>query len=121
MLSGASLQAPIYTLLTSSPVELLGVGPKNLGQVARLDALSADVANGILETIDAGLALASSGRFPIHADEHCERCAYRSACRHGHPPTVYRESLAADVEDARDCWSKTGKLSSLDAVRRARP
>jgi hypothetical protein len=31
---------------------------------------------------------------------------------------VYREDRAEDSAHARDCWSKTAKVSSLVAVRR---
>jgi hypothetical protein len=71
-----------------------------------------------LETVGVLVALARSGRFPIHPGIHCDWCDYRSACRRGHPPTLFREERAADVEDAHACWSKTAELPTMDAVRR---
>jgi len=121
MLSGGALQVPIYALLSGSSVELLGVGPKHDPDTdfVRFDGFkSDDQREGFLETLRVLIALADAGRFPIHPDDHCDWCDYRSACRHGHPPTLFREGHAADVKDARDCWSKTAKAPTLAAVRR---
>jgi RecB family exonuclease len=123
MLSGAALQVPIYALLSGSPVELLGVGPGHDpgSDVARFDGFKSDDQRlGVLETLRVLTGLAEAGRFPIRPGDHCAWCDYRSACRHGHPPTVFRESHARDVADARDCWSKTAKAPSLAAVRQGR-
>ena len=122
MLSGAELQVPIYALLSGSPVELLGVGPRHDGEVARFDGFkSGQDREGLVETLRVLVALAASGRFPIRPGEHCGWCDFRSACRHGHPPTLFREGRAADVVDARDCWEKTAKNPTLAAVRAATP
>jgi len=121
MLSGAALQVPIYALLSGSPVELLGVGRNHdpAIDVVRFDKFKSDEQReGFLETLCVLAALADAGRFPIRPGDHCEWCDFRSACRHGHPPTTFRDGHAADVEDARDCWSKTAKLPSMAAVRR---
>ncbi len=118
MLSGTALQVPIYALLSALPVELLGVGPHPDVDVIRFESFKSDEQrNGFLETLRVVVALADAGRFPLRPGPHCEWCDYRSACRRGHPPTEYREDHAADIQDARDCWSKTGKLPSLAAVR----
>jgi RecB family exonuclease len=118
MLSGAALQVPIYALLSALPVELLAVGPNPDADVLRFENFkSDDQRSGFLETLRIVAALSESGRFPIRPGSHCDRCDYRSACRRGHPPTEYREDHAEDIRDARDCWSKTGKLPTLAAVR----
>ncbi len=118
MLSGAALQVPIYALLSALPVELLAVGPNPDVEVIRFDDFKSDEhRNGFLETLRVVAALTDAGRFPIRPGSHCDRCDYRSACRRGHPPTEYREDHAVDIQDARDCWSKTGKLPTLAAVR----
>jgi hypothetical protein len=122
MLTGAALQVPIYALLSGSPVELLGVGPRHEGDVVLFDGFrSTEEKDGVLETLRVVAALAGAGRFPIHPADHCGWCDYRSACRHGHPPTRFRESHAEDVRDARDCWGKTAKMPSIAAVRREAP
>lgn len=121
MLSGGALQVPIYALLSGSPVELLGVGPSHdpNNDVALFDGFKSDEQwEGVLETLRVLSALAQAGRFPIHPGDHCAWCDYRSACRHGHPPTTFREGHAPDVREARDCWSKTGKTPTMSAVRR---
>jgi RecB family exonuclease len=118
MLSGRELQVPIYALTSGLPVELLGVGADPDIDVVRFESFKSDEQRiGFLETLRAVAALTDAGRFPIRPGSHCDGCDYRSACRRGHPPTEYREGHAADVRDARDCWSKTGKLPSLAAVR----
>jgi hypothetical protein len=122
MLTGASLQVPIYALLSGSPVELLGVGPRHDAEVVRFEGFkSTGEREGVLETLRVAAALAAAGRFPIHADEHCNWCDYASACRHGHPPTLFREAHAQDAGDARDCWSKTGRAPTIAAVRGGAP
>jgi RecB family exonuclease len=121
MLSGGALQVPIYALLSGAPVELLGVGPKHDPDTdfVQFDGFKSDEQReGVLETLRVLAALADSGRFPIHPGDHCAWCDYRSACRHGHPPTLFREGHTADVKDARACWSKTAKAPSIAAVRR---
>ena len=121
MLSGGALQVPIYALLSGSPVELLGVGLKHDpdADFVRFDGFkSVEQREGVLETLRVLAALADAGRFPIHPGDHCDWCDFRSACRHGHPPTTFREGHAVDVKDARDCWSKTARAPSLDAIRR---
>jgi RecB family exonuclease len=120
MLSGGALQVPIYALISGLPVELLGIGPQHDPDVDVFrfqDFKSDEERNGVLETLRVVASLADAGRFPLHPGDHCTWCDYRSACRHGHPPTTYREDHAADIRDARDCWGKTGKLPSLAAVR----
>jgi hypothetical protein len=122
MLTGASLQVPIYALLSGAPVELLGVGPSHNAEVVRFEGFkSIEERDGVLETLRVATALAAAGRFPIHPAEHCGWCDYRSACRHAHPPTVFREAHARDVRDARDCWSKTGKTPTIAAIRGEAP
>lgn len=124
MLSGSSLQVPIYALLNGSPVELLGVGRDHdpATDVALFDGFASDEQRrGFLETLVVLADLAGEGRFPIHPGDHCDWCDYRAACRRGHPPTLYREEHAADVKDARDCWRKTAKLPTLGAVRGEEP
>jgi RecB family exonuclease len=122
MLTGASLQVPIYALLSGAPVELLGVGPRHDADAVRFQGFkSTEERDGVLETLSVAAALAAAGRFPIHPAEHCAWCDYRSACRHGHPPTLFRESNAKDVRDARDCWSKTAKTPTIAAVRGEAP
>ena len=121
MLSGGELQAPIYALLSGFPVELLGSGPTHdpLTDRVRFDAFKTDEQRqGFLETLHVLVALADSGRFPIHPGRHCDWCDYRPACRRGHPPTEFREDRAEDIKDARDCWDKTDKTPTLAAVRR---
>ncbi len=120
MLSGAALQVPIYALLSGSPVELLGVGRNHdpAIDVVRFDGFKSDEQReGFLETLRVLCALADAGRFPIRPGDHCDWCDYRSACRRGHPPTAFRDGHAADVKDARDCWSKTAKAPSIAAIR----
>jgi RecB family exonuclease len=120
MLSGRALQVPIYALISGLPVELLGVGPRHdpEADLVRFEGFKSDEhRNGVLETLRVVVSLGGTGRFPLHPGDHCGFCDYRSACRHGHPPTEYREEHAADIRDARDCWSKTGKTPSLEAVR----
>jgi hypothetical protein len=122
MLSGAALQVPIYALISGSPVELLGVGPRHEAEFARFDRFKAGAErDGVLETLRVVASLAGLGRFPIHPGDHCGWCDYRSACRHGHPPTISREQHAEDVRDVRDCWSKTAKAPSIAAVRGETP
>jgi RecB family exonuclease len=122
MLSGGELQVPLYALIADAPVELLGVGPRHDGEVARFDGWkSPDERDGVVETLRIAAALAGAGRFPLHSGDHCRVCDYRSACRRGHPPTEYREEISPDVRDARDCWHKTGKAPSIAAVRREAP
>jgi RecB family exonuclease len=121
MLSGERLQVPLYALISGLPVELVGAGPTHdpSTDVVRFAGFeSEDQHQGFLETLGVLIALAKSGRFPIHPGDHCDWCDYRSACRRGHPPTLFREGRATDVEDARACWSKTAKLPTMDAVRR---
>jgi RecB family exonuclease len=119
MLSGTELQVPIYALTSGLPVELLGVGADpDVDRVPFSGFKSDEQRAGFLETLRVVTALIDAGRFPIRPGRQCNRCDYRSACRRGHPPTEYREDHAADVRDARDCWSKTDKLPSLVAVRR---
>jgi len=124
MLSGGALQVPIYALLNGSPVELLGVGRDHdpATDVARFDGFASDEQRrGFLETLVVFADLAGEGRFPIHPGDHCDWCDYRAACRRGHPPTLFREDHATDVQDARDCWRKTAKLPTLGAVRGEEP
>jgi RecB family exonuclease len=121
MLAGGAMQVPIYALLSGASVELLGVGPRHdpVNDVVRFDGFtSSDQREGFLETLRVLIALVETGRFPIHPGDHCDWCDYRSACRHGHPPTLFREEQTSDVQDARDCWSKTVKAPTLAAVRR---
>ncbi len=120
MLSGEELQVPLYALLSGFPVELLGAGPTHNPSidVVRFERFKTeDQRQGFLETLGVLVALADSGRFPIHPGGHCDWCDYHSACRRGHPPTLFREDRAADVEDARACWGKTAKKPSIAAVR----
>jgi hypothetical protein len=122
MLAGKTLQVPIYALLSGSPVEVLGVGPRHDAEFVRFDGFrSAEERDGVLETLRVAATLAATGRFPIHPEDQCAWCDYRSACRHGHPPTLYREAHAQDTADARDCWSKTGKAPTIAAVRGGAP
>ena len=122
MLTGGSLQVPIYALLSDSPVELLGVGPRHDAEAVRFPGFKSDQErDGILETLNVAASLATTGRFPMHPEDHCGWCEYRSACRHSHPPTLFREAHAQDARDARDCWSKTGKTPTIAAVRRDAP
>ncbi|HZN53797.1 MAG TPA: PD-(D/E)XK nuclease family protein [Candidatus Polarisedimenticolaceae bacterium] len=129
MLSGKELQVAIYALLTGFPVELLGVGPRHAAETGeetdarfvRFEGFDKTaLRDGVVETLGAVLALASSGRFPIRAGSHCGFCDYASACRKGHPPTEYREEQAEDIADARDCWGKKVKSPSLSSVRAGR-
>ncbi len=118
MLSGAALQVPIYALVSGSPVELLGVGPRSEARVVRFEGFdSPEERDGVLETLRIVAALAATGRFPLRSGGHCAWCDYRSACRRGHPPTEFRETEAEDTRDARDCWSKTDKAPSLPVPR----
>jgi RecB family exonuclease len=120
MVSGLELQVPIYALIAGAPVELLGVGPRSDGEIARFDDFkSSAVREGVLETLRVAAALAAGGTYPIHSGAHCEICDYRSACRRTHPPTEFREEAAPDASDARDCWKKNDKMPSLAAVRQA--
>jgi hypothetical protein len=120
MLSGSALQVPIYALLSGSAVELLGVGRNHDPEVdvARFDGFKSDEQrDGVVETLRVMVALAEAGRFPLHPGDHCAWCDYRSACRHGHPPTTFREGQAPDIRDALDCWSKTAKTPTIAAIR----
>jgi hypothetical protein len=120
MLSGEALQVPIYALIANAPVELLGVGVDHdpVDDVVLFkDFKSGEQRDGVLETLRVAVALAQSGRFPIHPGDHCDWCDFRSACRRGHPPTEDRELHAADIRDARDCWSKSAKAPTMAAVR----
>ena len=120
MLTGESLQVPVYALLSGFPVELLGVGINHdpEGDPARFDGFPSDeLRRGFLETVSVLTGLAETGRFPIRPGDHCDWCDYRSACRRGHPPTDFREDHAADARDARDCWQKNSKLPTLRDVR----
>jgi hypothetical protein len=118
MLSGEEFQVPVYALFSGLPVELLGVGPDPDIDVARFASFkSEELREGFLETLRVVAGLTDAGRFPIRPGPRCDWCDYRSACRRGHPPTEYREDHAVDIQDARDCWSKTAKLPSLAAVR----
>ena len=120
MVSGLQLQVPLYALIAGAPVELLGVGPRHDAEAVRFDDFkSSAVREGLLETLRIAAALAAHGTFPIRSGEHCGYCDYRSACRRAHPPTEYREGIAKDTGDARDCWRKNDKTPSLAAVRRA--
>jgi len=120
MVSGLELQVAIYALITGAPVELLGVGPRHDGEFVRFDDFkSSEVRDGVLETLRVAAGLAGGGTFPIRPGPHCGRCDYASACRRGHPPTEFRESVAPDAADARDCWRKTGRAPSLASVRGA--
>jgi RecB family exonuclease len=122
MLTGETLQVPIYALVADAPVELLGVGPRHDASdasVARFEGWkTAEQREGVVETLRVAASLAGQGRFPIHAGDHCAWCDFRSACRHAHPPTAHRESGAQDVTDVRDCWRKTAKAPTLAALRR---
>ena len=118
MLSGRELQVPIYALMANASVELLGVGRANEPEVVTFDGFKKpEHRDGVLETLRVAAALAAAGRFPIRPAEHCRTCDFRPACRKGHPPTEFRESLAEEDRDARDCWSKSTKAPTLAAVR----
>ncbi len=124
MLSGGSLQVPVYALISGSPVELLGVGLNHDPAIdlASFDGFASDEQRrGFLETLSVLAGLAAQGRFPIHPGDHCDWCDYRASCRRGHPPTVFREDHATDVQDARDCWRKTAKRPTIGAVRGEEP
>ncbi len=119
MLSGRSLQVPIYSLLSGGPVELLGVGVDGDPEAAFFPGFkSDDEREGVLETLRVAADLAVNGRFPLRTGDHCRRCDHRPACRRTHPPTEYRESGADDNRDARDCWSKNAKQPSIASVRK---
>lgn len=118
MVSGAELQVPVYSLLTDAPVDVLGVGLRHDTAYLRFRGFkTSEQHDGFLETVRVAAALAAAGRFPIRSGTHCSRCDYRDACRRGHPPTEYRERLAPDARDARDCWQKTANAPTLAAIR----
>jgi hypothetical protein len=121
MLSGRALPVPLYALIASATVELLGVGPAHdpVEDVVHFDGFDSDaVRAGVLETVGVAAALAKAGRFPIHRGDHCDWCDYRPACRRSHPPTQFREDRADDARDARDCWRKTDKAPLLSILRK---
>jgi hypothetical protein len=129
MLKGRSLQVPVYSRLTGSAVELLGVGPNHVpspvdtgdGRFARFDGFDDDAQQaGMLETLNVLGSLVSAGRFPIQPGDPCRYCDYKAACRRTHPPTLHREEHSPDVVDLRDCRKKSGKKPSLADVRGGR-
>jgi ATP-dependent helicase/nuclease subunit B len=104
MLKGRRLQVPLYHLLggDSTRVELLGVGPAYVDadeSRAAFDGFANDAERqAFLETLGVLATLWARGVFPLHADSHCDWCAYRQACRRNHPPTREREELARDAQ-----------------------
>jgi hypothetical protein len=105
-------------MVANAAVELLGVGCDNEPEYELFTGFKKpEHQEGVLETLRVAAALAHAGRFPIRPGDHCNNCDFRPACRKGHPPTEFRNDRAADVRDARDCWSKSGKAPTLAAVR----
>jgi hypothetical protein len=104
MLRGLALQVPLYRWLAGdrSRIELLGVGPgydprdEKLARLCFAGFATTEEFAGFRETLGILLELARTGRFPLRVGTHCSWCAYRSACRRTHPPTLHRETLYED-------------------------
>lgn len=113
MLSATQMQVPLYALLAEAEVEILGVGPvapAPSGDDPRFVPFEGfskpERRAGFLETVEVVAALAERGVYPMRPDRHCAWCAYRAACRRGHPASTFREERASDTSSARGVWSK---------------
>ena len=114
MLKGQHLQVAVYALLEGTPVELLGVGRDQDVRWARFEGFpTAALRDGIVETVRTVVQLDESGTYPMNPGRHCAWCAFRSACRHGHPPSVVRGDHAADAGDYRELAEKSVKRPML--------
>jgi len=122
MLKANTLQVPLYWLIggADSRVELFGVGP---AYDEKDDAERRVVFGGFddsrrhegfLETLRTLADLVTKGRFPLHEGSHCGYCAYEQACRRLHPPTVERESHAADSARYRLLSKKNTRAPKLE-------
>ena len=125
MLAGLEMQVPLYAMLADAEVELLRVGPvvaAGANETERVtepfrDFKTSAHRGGFLETIEVLLAMAERGVYPFRSERHCTWCAYRPACRKGHPPSEARQEAATDSSDARACWRKTTTQPLLADVR----
>jgi PD-(D/E)XK nuclease superfamily protein len=117
MLGGQHLQVAVYSLLDGPAVDVLGVGRDPDVRRARFPGFDTECRDGIVETIGTFTGLMETGTYPIHVERHCSWCAYRSACRRGHPPSEFREDHAADTRDVRDTRDKSKTKPTLAAVR----
>ncbi len=129
MLKGHRLQVPLYWLLAGndSTVEILGVGPNHfdaaLEDFPRIGFSGFDrdlEREGFMETLGTLAKLLETGRFPLNANRHCAWCDWALACRLRHPPTLERESHAADTADYRLTGEKNTRKQTLGLVRRGR-
>jgi RecB family exonuclease len=121
MLKGNSLQVAVYSLLEEAPVDLLGVSPDHEERFARFPGFGTPaLRDGIVETIRVVAALDEAGVFPMNPGRHCAWCAFRSACRRLHPPSLFRGDHADDARDFHDLDDKSTKNPMLALVRGAR-
>ncbi len=124
MLRGQRLQVPLYRWLLddAAEVELLGVGPdfalggpraehRRPPAFAGFDTPAQQ--EGFAESLEILWSLLRRGQFPLRPGDHCSWCAFRLACRRGHPPTLEREAAAADTADYRRMQRKTTRLPRL--------
>jgi len=122
MLKGRNLQVAVYSLLEGAPVDLLGVGRDHEERFARFPGFdTVPLRDGIIETIRTVARLDETGTYLMNADAHCAWCGFRSACRHGHPPSIGRNERAADGRDYLDLAEKSVKRATLAIVRGAGP
>jgi len=118
MLKGHNLQVAVYALIENTPVDLLGAGRDQDVRWARFGGFETpDLRDGIVETIRTVARLDETGTYPMSPDRHCAWCAFRSACRRSHPPSVFRGDHAADATDRRDLQGKSAMRPTLAIVR----
>jgi hypothetical protein len=113
MLKGDNLQVAVYALLEDAPVDLLGVGREHEQRFARFPGFDAKLRGGVVETIRTVAQLDEQGTFPMRIGMHCAWCSFRSACRRGHPPSLFRGDHADDARDFRGLRGKSTRNPML--------
>ena len=114
MLKGRQLQVPLYRMLAGpdSTVELLGINPEFKEDETRVSFSGFDDderEESFRGTLRVLLGLTYAGVYPLRAEYHCKWCAYPSACRRHHPPTVDRETRSSDGKAYRDLERKSNR------------
>ena len=108
-------------------VEVLGVGPRYerspAGARADLDnAKLLQVSEGFFETLGVLVRLTDLGLYPLNeSSEHCERCAFRRACRRGHGATLERLARRPELRDYRGLRRKSTRAPLLAATAEPGP
>ena len=93
--------------------KLMGVDAASSPAVLAMGALEP----GVMETLAVLDAVVADGSFPFRKGGHCDYCAYDTACRRSHVPTLERLADLPRLADWRDVALKVIKHPLLADVR----